>query len=727
MVQMINSNIPSLNAQRNLTQSQGQYEQALERLSSGLRINGAGDDPSGIAVSTRFQSQVTGLDQAIRNANDGVSLAQTAEGALGSMTDSLQRIRELALQSANATNTAQDREALNQEVQELKKELNRVSDETNFNGANLLDGSFENAFFQIGANSSETIDMGLVGSTLDNMGSAPDDGLTSFATGTADNDMEDGDLVINGVSIDAPTERNDNASVDEQAQSAIARAAAVNDKTTFTGVRAEPNKTTLEGSSIDATDTDPLPADATQLKLNGQTVNLPERTTENPDDFLTTVSEAINNQTDDSVEAVFEDDPADGVDLIASDGRNITLDFSNNNNIQNNGGNTIPNENLAAAFGLKDTNGNETETFRGTYSLISENGSEINLSSQGEINRAGFQQGTFSGSNSGAVGAPVSDSKLENDELVINGVSIRASKAEDDGASPEPETSAIAKAAAINADFEETGVTASATPTIIRGDEVTGPSGPSGNNNPADVSFQINGTSIDVEFDGEASVEQRQNAIAGAINARSGTTGVRAETLTDADGEQTFQLVAEDGRNVVINDFTDNNAPPASYSAEDFGFLNDANEGNGEQQIQRASVNLESAGSIEIDTNGNPGNAGFQTGTYGNDEESQLMRYVDISTTEGANEAIVAVDNALTQVNSQRAQLGAVQNRFESTISNQRDASANLQEANSRIEDADFAEESANLSKGQILQQAGLSVLSQANEQPQQVLQLLQG
>jgi flagellin len=157
MPQVINTNIASLNAQRQLNQSQSALSTALQRLSSGLRINSAKDDAAGLAISERFTSQIRGMDQARRNANDGVSLAQTGEGALSQMGDLLQRVRELAVQSANATNTASDRQALNQEVSQLVSELDRFSQTTEFNGLKLLDGSFTSATYQVGANANQVI------------------------------------------------------------------------------------------------------------------------------------------------------------------------------------------------------------------------------------------------------------------------------------------------------------------------------------------------------------------------------------------------------------------------------------------------------------------------------------------------------------------------------------------------------------------------------------------
>jgi flagellin len=157
MASTINTNIQSLTAQRNLANSQLSLSTSMQRLSSGLRINSAKDDAAGLAISERFTSQIRGLNQAARNANDGISLAQVAEGALGSSSGILQRIRELAVQSANATNSASDRTALNAEVGQLAAELDRIAQTTQFNGQNILDGSFTSATFQVGANANQTI------------------------------------------------------------------------------------------------------------------------------------------------------------------------------------------------------------------------------------------------------------------------------------------------------------------------------------------------------------------------------------------------------------------------------------------------------------------------------------------------------------------------------------------------------------------------------------------
>jgi len=171
MAQVINTNIMSLNAQRNLNNTTSALSSVVQRLSSGLRINSAKDDAAGLAIASRFSTQIRGQTVAARNANDGISLAQTAEGALGEITENLQRIRELAVQSRNATNSVSDRAALDAEVQQLKAEIGRVANQTNFNGISLLDGTFAAQAFQVGANQGQTISIdGIVNANTNQLG-----------------------------------------------------------------------------------------------------------------------------------------------------------------------------------------------------------------------------------------------------------------------------------------------------------------------------------------------------------------------------------------------------------------------------------------------------------------------------------------------------------------------------------------------------------------------------
>src|SRR5690606_18506954 len=209
MAQVINTNVMSLNAQRNLSTSGGQLATALQRLSSGLRINSAKDDAAGLAIAERFTTQIRGLNQAARNANDGISLAQTGEGALAEITNNLQRIRELAVQAANSTNSASDRAALDQEVQQRLAEIQRIASQTSFNGQKILDGTFGTAAFQVGANAGETISIGLSTSmkTTDvgQIASTTSANVSALFGGTGGLVLGNGDLTVNGNNVAAAT------------------------------------------------------------------------------------------------------------------------------------------------------------------------------------------------------------------------------------------------------------------------------------------------------------------------------------------------------------------------------------------------------------------------------------------------------------------------------------------------------------------------------------------
>ena len=200
MAQVINTNVPSLNAQRQLNRSQLGMQTAMERLSSGLRINSAKDDAAGLAIADRMTAQVKGLNQAVRNANDGISVAQVAEGALQESTNILQRMRELSVQSANDSNSASDRASLQKEVNQLQQELDRIANTTSFNGKNVLDGSFSSAVFQVGANANQTIAVSIGSAQTNNIGVNKIVGAKESYTALAGaaNNVTAGSLAIQG-------------------------------------------------------------------------------------------------------------------------------------------------------------------------------------------------------------------------------------------------------------------------------------------------------------------------------------------------------------------------------------------------------------------------------------------------------------------------------------------------------------------------------------------------
>ncbi|MCB1692372.1 MAG: flagellin [Pseudomonadales bacterium] len=307
MAQTINTNIASMTAQRNLNSSQSSLSTSLERLSSGLRINSAKDDAAGLAISERFTSQIRGLNQAARNANDGISLAQTAEGALKEVSNNLQRIRELSVQSANGTNSASDRAALQVEVSQLVEEIDRVSSQTTFNDIKLLDGTFSNKAFQVGANAGETINISSINSTrTSDLGAA----LSASVTGTAvTGALSAGDLLVNGVDVGAV------------AGDAKDIAAKIN-SLSGTNVTASANSLTVAGSSMTGA------ALTGTITVNGvQTASVTTTGTTSTDRGLVVGAiNAISAAT--GVTAVDTGADGTGVQLVAVDGRNITHSFS---------------------------------------------------------------------------------------------------------------------------------------------------------------------------------------------------------------------------------------------------------------------------------------------------------------------------------------------------------------------------------------------------------------
>ncbi len=255
MAMSVNTNIVSLNAQRNLGSTASSLATSMQRLSSGLRVNSAKDDAAGLAIAERMNSQVRGLNVAARNANDGISLAQTAEGALGKVGDMLQRMRELAVQAANATNSAEDRKALQAEVSQLRDEIDRVAKGASFNGKKLLDGSFTAASFQVGAGAGENI---TVGSLTDTTAV----GLSSISYGTSNKVVAAGTVTTAGlaaVTSNLTITVGGNPAVDlgslEAASSESERLGqvveAINRKTADTGVSAFLTKTAAGGYQVD--------------------------------------------------------------------------------------------------------------------------------------------------------------------------------------------------------------------------------------------------------------------------------------------------------------------------------------------------------------------------------------------------------------------------------------------------------------------------------------------
>ena len=321
---MVNTNTASINAQRNLNNTTRSLGQSFQRLSSGLRINSAKDDAAGLAISERFSTQIRGLNQAVRNTNDGVSLAQTAEGGLQESGSILQRMRELSVQSANDTNTTADRESIQEEIGALVDELDRIATKTTFNNQNLLDGSFTGAKFHIGANFRENLTVSVKDSRSDALGrQARYSSSVDITTAGAGDALADGDVTVNGVTIRSTVAADDSLSTTLNAASAISKAAAINDSSNFTGVTAVVEKTEIVATS----DITAVTMDSTNnISINGKVLTGFRVQDNDADDTLINQINAVSDETG----VVASLDVDNRLVLSADDGRNIELSVLGN-------------------------------------------------------------------------------------------------------------------------------------------------------------------------------------------------------------------------------------------------------------------------------------------------------------------------------------------------------------------------------------------------------------
>jgi flagellin len=675
MAQVINTNIASMNAQRNLESSGSTLQTSLQRLSSGLRINSAKDDSAGLSISERMGAQIRGLNQAARNANDGISLAQTAEGAISSMADNLQRLRELAVQAANATNSATDRASIQSEVAQLVLEIDRVSTVTEFNSMKLLDGSFRGQSFQVGANAGQTIEMNISSARSSSLGSSDSAAVSTTGKGAA---LASGDLLLNGISVNTSLASSDTASSTNAAYSGIAKAAAINAVSSQTGVTATVDATVaVAGTAMSA-------VNLSQGTITINSIAIAVTTGATTTATRAAVMAAVNLVSDRTgVAATDTGSDSTGIKLTAADGRNITVSMD------------VLSTNVGIAI---------TTTYAGVTMTSSK---DIAISTIGTIANAGLITGTYKTQVATATSiASASTTALAGGDVKINGTIVGSSSvlSYDTASTASGTASAKAKAAAINAISSQTGVIASSR-TDVASVAMT-----------AAVStgtITINGvTSSDLSL--VANADTNRAAIVTAINAMSQRTGVVAVDLGGTAAGKSISLTAVDGRNIVVLNNTVSSLSTGLADATTYGTVSLAS--NKAFTIEQGT----SATANAVYTN-----LGINTGTYGSGRTGQSLSSIDVSTTSGANTAVIAIDNAINSLNSSRASLGSILNRFSSTVSNLGIATENMSAAQSRIRDTDFAKETAKLSRGQILQQAGVAMLAQANSLPNTILALL--
>ena len=412
MASVLNTNMPSLNTQRHLAKAQNNLNNSLQRLSSGLRINTAKDDAAGLAISQRMTAQIRGLNVAQRNANDGVSMAQTAEGALSEMGDILQRVRELAVQSANATNSAGDRKSLNDEVNQLVAELNRFANTTEFNGMKLLNGDNSVAAFQIGANANQTITATTTDFRTNKYGSYQVGNATVTSSGaTAGKGVSISNAVTGASSLLQVTGAavskegimtlngpNASGSVSLTVSDSAADIASKINSQDLTGVKATARTETMIGFSTGDYTIEISTTNATSTSANTETAKISFSVPKIGTDAIGSSAEALT----DAVNAFNEQSSKTGITAKLNDAKTAIIlenDEGKNINVTFQGGNTIYMGNVSTGQSILDVSASSAKTFTaaGQVTLDSARSYSVTLASSMNI-----QAGVLSGGSMGS-------------------------------------------------------------------------------------------------------------------------------------------------------------------------------------------------------------------------------------------------------------------------------------------------------------------------------------
>ena len=707
---VINTNIGSLNAQRQLVNSGNELSTAMERLSSGKRINTAADDAAGLAISNRMTSQVRGLNQAVRNANDGISLIQTAEGALDETTNILQRMRELSIQSANGIYDDSNRKTLDAEVQQLIKELDRIAKTTTFNGQTLLDGSLGKVALQVGSQANQTIEFkiqAMDAKTL-GMGSVSVDMLGAEVTATLSSlSLEDSDILINGQSIGRFEGSSDTF------QDLIDN---INDN--VLGVDAS-GYTSLEGKGVgDGVLENGNKLQITLVSADGSGNNV-FNITDTKD--LPSLVAKINAVTGGAVSADLDDNGR----LVMSNNSGSTLMVKG---VDATGSSNAAAELVERATGLDTFDGavGKTDSAYGQIILTSEHGDPITVSRGAtgtlqDLQNLGFREADQAGMVKGVgLSSAGAAQAWRVGDLTLNGVIIDNKNTD----------SLQGKVNAINNQSKETGVVAHAFASLSIDLSMGDLSLASGNTD----NIVLNGVRIDL---GLASGATASDLVKG-FNTNSNLTGVTAKL------SGTRIMLESDQGTIVIGNPSSNSILGAtgplsgalfqSYVTASSGTLTSSSVAatSAMSLVVEAGIKLVATNnnpiSVELGANADPKTLGvIEANSTAGGRFGTAIASVSVATVDGAQKAIGVIDNALNSINDARSQLGAVNNRLDFTINNLLVVSENTSAAKSRIMDADFAAETAALSRAQVLQQASQAMLGQANASSQQVLQLLQG
>jgi len=744
----INTNINALYAQSSLNANTVSQTTSMQQLSTGMRINSAKDDAAGLAITTRMNSNVRGLAVAIRNASDGISMAQTAESSLGSVVNMLQRMRELAVQSVNGTLTSQNRANMQIEVSQLVSEIDNISKTANFNGIKLFDGSASSVVLQTNVSTGDVVKMSMGAMNSGTLGLGKRSALmaqgfdnSSVTAGALNKGISSGDLVLNGVVIGSSIASDDNASTSDKESSAIAKVAAINRSSSMTGVTAEIGATVASGLEMVAGTAN----DSGTITINGVTtgtITLKGNKGQDRNQAVDAIN-AISGAT--GVRAVDTGSDSLGLQLVADDGRNIVVSYANSGStfIAKNVGVNMSNFEVGA-----DPTTNPVSIFTGTFSLQTTTGSPITIGTQvsGNISNSGLTVGSFAPNTSYLTMSPRANAfttfaassatgprSLAAGDLVINGFTIAASISTDDTSSDTfavgslKEASGIAIAAAINKSSSQTGVKAVANANSVVGSGFATTAGNYG-------TLYVNHVAIDIPSVSGMTASTKAIDVVSAINAVAGSTGVIA-----TDNGAGITLTAADGRNISLATSAGDTltlanlglvAPNSAVTNRQNPLVAIATTASS-AIVNYGGVTLLSDKSFTIAGGANTtalidlAKLGLQEGVYGGSNNGIKIRDLNIGTVAGSNDALGAVDAALGQISDMRSNLGAIQNRLQSAIENLTTTSNNMQQSVSRIADTDYGTATTQMSRAQIINQAATAMLAQANQQSQLVLQLL--
>ena len=699
---VINTNITSMISQKNLNTSKNSLTTAMERLSSGMRINSAKDDAAGQAIANRMTAQVKGLAQAQRNANDGISVAQTAEGALNQINDNLQRIRELTVQAANGTNSGDDLTSIQNEIGQRLNEINRISEETNFNGTKVL-ASNSTLKIQVGAKDSETIDINLQLMNKDSIG------VGGFSVKNMTSSDNIGSTAVKSISI------------------------------------ASPYQTTVSVGSFTNADQD------INVTIGANSVDL----TDSAQDSGITALGVYNSNKDGG--------NSTGFVVKASDGKTYDLK-----------------ENGQGGYFFDSSAGASTATgvsnSVATTSYVESTKTAVTTALENVDNKSGdadfFSDKTIYRRNDvtdADIAAGNSGYAIKGDDGNYYALELAASDTDADSVN-DTATFSITGGSATPANWVQVSsgnisavatafIVGTATPPSVTDDLYNIAVAPS-NAPTADGLYALADNSGYVVKGSDnnyytATVNSSTGAVSwksstGALDAATVNTGAAVTKLYEAKTSNGLYAL-DDGSGYVVKGSdsnyyaatVDNTTGAVSWDSSSTAIASNLVDDSAAlasivtSSTNQAAVSGLSAGEALHELLDDEGNA---TGKYvvkGTDVHGNTTYNDATVAVNGSNQAVVTkgeaktvdalatLDSALSKVDALRSDLGAIQNRFESAITNLRTNETNLTAARSRIEDADYAVEVANMTRGQILQQAGTSVLAQANQVPQGVLSLL--